>query len=489
MTYRIILFLAFFSFLSCSNSSQENGAGQEGATPRGVANNPNLESPDITIHIEGTPQGKAYLVGFYCETQFYVDSTQINGNGRLTFKRQQPYQPGLYLTLFPNQTSLQMMIDEDQTFTLTASANDLVNSMKVEGSLDNELLYQNLRFEANIQPRFQQVAQAIQQAGPQSPEYSQLKQQQDALVEERKQHLENLFRQHPSSLFAKFKKAGQNPDIQDVRRPDGTVDAPRQVFLYKQDFWKDVDFSDERLLYTPVIFNKLRRYMKELTSQNPDSIISAADHLIRQVPPQSDYYRFFTNWIAATNEPGKLPIMDAEAIYVHMVKNYFTEDKAFWLQPAQVQGLQMRADEMANSLIGQKGPNIKVPDTEGNVKALFDIQSPYIIVFMYNPDCDHCQEETPILRNFYNNDWKNKGIEIYAVAIDTEKDIWKKFIKDYQIEEWTNVFDPTNRSIYKTYFVDNTPELYVLNQDRVIIGKNLKPHQVPDVIKMDQQKQ
>jgi peroxiredoxin len=494
MGYRM-LFLVALLFWGCNaqNSGEagsENAGTADGTAPASMTSNRDLESPDFSIQAEGVPQGTGYLVAFFCETQFIVDSAVVNASGEISFKREQPYNPGIYVAVMPSQTAnIQFILDADQTFSLSTQAADPVNAMQVDGSLENELFYENLQFEANIQPRLDQVANAIRQAGPSSPEYSNFKAQQDALVAERKQHLQSLFEQAPNSLFTKFKKAGQNPDIQDVRKPDGTVDAQKQVDLYKQDFWNDVDFQDERLLYTPVIFNKLRRYMQQLTAQNPDAIISSADDLLQKVPPKSACYKFFTNWIAATFEPGTVSIMDAEAIYVHMVKNYFIAEKAFWLEPAQVQGLQMRADEMSYSLVGQKGPNIKVPGVDGKIKELYDLKSDYIIVFMYNPDCDHCQEETPVLRNFYNG-WKTQGVsvEVYAVAIDTEDALWKKFIQDYQIGEWVNVFDPTNRSIYKTYFVDNTPELYVLNKDRVIIGKNLKPFQVPDVIRMDQQK-
>lgn len=494
MGYRMLFFIALL-LIGCNaeqsteSDSTSNGATNESSAPVSIASNRNLESPDFSIQVQGIPQGTGYLVTFFCETQFIVDSAAVNAAGVMSFKRQEPYNPGTYVAIMPKQSAnIQFILDEDQTFSLSTQASNPVNAMQVEGSLDNELFYQNLQFEAAIQPRFDAVANAIKQAGPASPEYSNFKAQQDELVKERKDHLQSLFQQAPNSLFTKFKKAGQNPDIQDVRKADGTVDAQKQVYLYKQGFWEDVDFQDERLLYTPVIFNKLRRYMQQLTAQNPDSIIGSADFLIKQVPGQSTYYKFFTNWIAATFEPGNVPIMDAEAIYVHMVKNYFTQEKAFWLEPAQAQGLQMRADEMGNSLVGQKGPNVKVPDNRGNVRELYGLKSDYIIVFMYNPDCEHCQEETPVLKNFYNN-WKAQGVsvEVYAIAIDTEPALWNKFIQDYQIGEWVNVFDPTNRSIYKTYYVDNTPELYVLNKDRVIIGKNLKPYQVPDIIRMDQQ--
>ena len=50
------------------------------------------------------------------------------------------------------------------------------------------------------------------------------------------------------------------------------------------------------------------------------------------------------------------------------------------------------------------------------------------------------------------------------------------------MQDFINVFDPTNRSIYARYFVDKTPEMYVLDRDRKIIGKNLKTFQVEELI-------
>jgi hypothetical protein len=60
-------------------------------------------------------------------------------------------------------------------------------------------------------------------------------------------------------------------------------------------------------------------------------------------------------------------------------------------------------------------------------------------------------------------------------------------MKKYGMEGFTNVNDPTNKAIYATYFVDNTPELYVLNPDRKIIGKNLKVFQIDTVIERDKE--
>jgi len=128
---------------------------------------------------------------------------------------------------------------------------------------------------------------------------------------------------------------------------------------------------------------------------------------------------------------------------------------------------------------------VEAPDPSGTPRAISNIDAPYVVVFIYNPECDHCIEETPYLVEFYR-EWKQRGIEVYAIAIDTGDASWKTFIARNNMN-WINVHDPSNRSFYGKYYVDNTPEIYVLNPQRIIIGKNLKVSQIAQVIEMDRQ--
>jgi len=50
------------------------------------------------------------------------------------------------------------------------------------------------------------------------------------------------------------------------------------------------------------------------------------------------------------------------------------------------------------------------------------------------------------------------------------------------------VNDPTNRAIYAKYFVDITPELYVLNKDRIIVSKNLHAEQLEEIFEREMKK-
>jgi thiol-disulfide isomerase/thioredoxin len=482
------IFLAAFVLLvfACSSRGPEtNGTSTTSTT---AAQRGPSESPEINITVEGMMDGMAYLIATYADQRYRLDSASVS-KGKMLFQRAEPYPSGLLFVLLPDKTAFQMIVDQDQTFSMktVAGGNNLNKAMQVEGSLDNELLYRTVMFEEQQKLQFDAVNARLRSTPIGTPEYQAVKADQDKLLAERKAYLDNLAKEYPDNLYPKFKIAGQNPELQDVRKPNGTIDTALQVYLYRTQFWEGVDFSDNRLLGTPVIANKLKRYITELTPQNADSIISSTKFLVDQVLDYPEYFKYFTNYVAIYYEPGKTPVMDPNAIFVFIAQNYFTQERAFWTDSVQVAAIQKRASEQQNSLVGKKGPNVKAPGADGQIKELFAIKDPYIVVFMYNPECDHCIEEAPQMVRF-QQEWKSRGVQVYAIAIETEDAKWRNFMAKNQMQNLINVFDPTNRSIYATYYVDNTPEIYVLNSDRTIIAKNLKPSQIAEVIERDMRK-
>ena len=483
---RFIQILLFVILFSCGNGS---GPDSTTATDNNSSNaeapkevqltqkvgEPILGGPaDIDVSVEGLTEAKSYLIGYFAENHYRADSANISG-GKLSFKNPEGYPQGLYFISLPTNEFIQVILSEDQKFKMSTKATDLVGSMKVEGSEDNKLFYENLRFEAAYNPKFRQLNDAVRSiADKTSQAYKQADANKKAHEASRAAHLEALYKGNEDLFFVKFKKSGQNPNLR-----EGVSDDDK-VYFYRKEFWDNVDFSDRRIIRTPVINNKLKRYLKELTPQNPDSIVKYSKLLIDKTLNYPEYFMFFSNWIAKAYEPTKCDLMDPEAVFVNLVQGYFTKERAFWADSMEVYALQQRANEMAQSLVGKIGPNVTSTDPDGNTKSIYDSKADYIVVYMYNPTCEHCMKETPQLVEWYNQ-WKDKGRDVYAIAIDTNEEEWKAYIKKNNMS-FTNVFDSTNRSIYAKYYVDITPEIYVLNKERKIIGKNLKVFQINTII-------
>ncbi|HNM27570.1 MAG TPA: DUF5106 domain-containing protein, partial [Saprospiraceae bacterium] len=244
-----------------------------------------FDSLQIDVTLQGLTGGKAKLIGTFGDQNYLADSALIDANGHFTLSRKKMLPSGYYYFLLPGNRSFSFLIDRDQRFSMKANINDVASTMEVNGSLNTDLLYQNFRFQAKQDPELNRVNETLRKSAPGSAEFQQAKARQDQLMAERKAHLEALYKQYPDAFFTKFKIAGQNPDWPDFKKTNGDTDTLRQVLYYRAHFWDGVDFADERLLHTPVVANKLRRYIKELTPQQPDSLIKVSDELIRRVMP------------------------------------------------------------------------------------------------------------------------------------------------------------------------------------------------------------
>ncbi len=434
---------------------------------------------DISIKIKNGEPDIYYLIGTFGDQVFKVDSSSLSQEGIIRFQNPDGLPQGHYYVTMPRNSHIQLLIGENQKINISLDAFNINNSLKSD-DIENTLLYETSRAEALLAPQFDAVRAQLQHQTVGSAAHTQALQQQQTLTAERKAILQKVFDSHPNSLFAKFKMAGQNPDL----RVD--LDEQARIYAYRHDFWANVDFSDARLLRTPVIANKMKRYMSELTPQIPDSVTASAIQLIDKSLPFPIYFQYFANWLPINYEPTKTTLMDPEMVYCRIVQKYFTFEHAFWADSTYILGLQRRAAEMAGSLLGQIGPDVVANDVNGKTQSIGKLTQDYIIIYMFSPDCEHCREETPKLIQWYQSK-KTYSAEVFAIGVKTTDSQWRDYVKSSSMP-WINVYDETNRAIYGKYFVDITPEIYVLNPARKIIAKNIKTFQIDQVIKQDQGK-
>ncbi len=441
------------------------------------------DSCHVRFQVKGYTGGKVIVIGSLADQNYLADSCLIDANGNFELKRKSPLKKGLFFVVLPENQNFQLILDENQKFSVKADRSNIVKTFKADKSKENELLYKTLNFENDqkiIYDSLYNLSRTMPESDPRSKDViNEIKK----WTENRKKYLEDLKKNNPTSFFVKFKLAGQNPEPKDIRKPNGDLDTLGQLEQYRVDFWNNVDFTDERLLYTPVLSNKLKKFIMELTPQNPDSIIRQADVIIQKSLVNKELFQFISNWIAFQYQPTKTNVMDGEAVYVHIINKYFTRDLAYWLDSTSLAGLRKKAWEMEASTLGKIGQNVTSTAPDGSTKSLYDLKKPYTVVYMYTPSCEHCQKETPILRRVYEEN-KDK-FDVFAIVLDTNQSEWENYIKKNDMGVFTNVYDPSNRSIYAKYFVDITPEVYVLNSERKLIGKNLKPDQIMTIIDRD----
>jgi len=184
--------------------------------------------------------------------------------------------------------------------------------------------------------------------------------------------------------------------------------------------------------------------------------------------------------------------MGMDAVFVHMAKNYYTHDLAFWVDSAQIEKVQERATTLEPLLVGKVTPNLSLLDTAGNTWVnMHKLSADFIVLVFWDPECGHCKKEMPKLAQYYET-IRDQNILVYAVSSD-HNDAWKKFIQDNKMD-FINVAVP--QEVYKdqqkvneyvlggltdlaslnysaTYDIFSTPQVYLLDKDKKIVGKKL----------------
>ena len=443
----------------------------------------------INFQINGYTEGSAVkLVGNYGEQNFLADTARFAAEGKLQFKNAEGFAEGLYYLMLPDNLNCSFFIvNGEDNWTIRSDKGNLTLAMISEGSLENQLFFENNRYQAALETKFNNLNQQLRTTPP--TEQATLKAQLQALLDERDGKIVALREKYPNALFPKFKEAGQNPKLRFTFRPNGSLDSIATMINFRKDWWNNVDFTEARLVRTPVFFNKLKKFIDEYTPQNPDSIIVAADFLLAKTLSNKELHKPVISWFLSKYKPLQTKLMDGEAVYSYLILKYMTPDMFPDINDKDMKVTLERAKEMRSSLIGMIGQDVWGRDKNNFKRSLYDINAPIKIIYIYYTDCEHCKEETPKLRAVYDQ-WHKRGVEIFSIGANVKERVdWLNFEKNYGIN-WINVMDPMLESKFnEKYFVDNTPEIYVLDKNNRIIAKNLKPEQLPELFTQELAKQ
>lgn len=456
-----------------------------------------VKNYDFTFKISALPDSidsMVFMANYYGNKQYYFDTGLVEKGGIVHFTGEE-IDGGIYSIILSDRKSYFEFVVNEPKINMETKHEDLVKNMKVKESVENQNFYEYLNF---ISSRAEKVnALKPQLQTKEGSEKDAVKEQLRAIDDEVVGYKLGFIEQHPDLFVSKVFAASEEPDVPTFDEIEDEKERNKKRYLaFKKVYLKNMDFSDERLLRTPVFHQKLNYYITKLTPQVPDSIINAADMLVAMAKGNRETHKYIVHTITSKYEDSK--VMGMDAVLVHMGQNYYCPDKAWWLSEEKLEKFCDRVNMMAPLLIGKKAPNLILQDTTGKWVNLSQIDADYTILYFWDSGCGHCKKVTPKLKEFYA-EYKDKGVEVYAIGTEFETEDWKKYIRKNGLE-WINVSDTPESNenahelIYKgvttlesmnfrdTYDIFSTPKVFVLNADKEIVATKLAPEQIGEFI-------
>lgn len=436
------------------------------------------EGYQIKFKINGKKDTTCLIAYYYSNGTYIKDTLKLDGSGRCTYTPSDDIKPGLYLFVISDKVYFDFVINNDKKFSMETRAVDPSSHMVIKDSPENKLFYEYLTYNRTQYNEIQRIQDQYTSLGEPKDSAQYFSYRINKINKEMIAYKLDLAAKYPGSFTALMINAMKEPEITELPKlPDGRTDSAAAYQLYKSQFWAGVDFTDERLLRTPVFHGKLKKYYDKIVVQQTDSIIRELDTMIEKCRPNPEMFKYLVWFATYTFENSE--IMGFDKIFVHIVDKYYVTGQATWVTEDIRTKIINKSNKLKPTLIGEIAPNMIMMDTNNTLVSMHHIKADYLMLLFWDPDCSHCEHEIPILVDYYNKNKERLNLEVYSICSDTSVVKWKKGIIKKKMN-WINVDGPRTITVdyHEKYDIISTPVIYLLNSRKEIIAKKLAADKV-----------
>ena len=133
-----------------------------------------------------------------------------------------------------------------------------------------------------------------------------------------------------------------------------------------------------------------------------------------------------------------------------------------------------RIQRLAAVQVGQKAPDFTQNTPEGKPLSLYALPGKVKLLDFWASWCGPCRAENPNVVKMYEK-YHPQGLEILSISLDRTKDAWVKAIADDGLT-WKHVSDLKgwDNEVARLYLVGAVPHLILLDENNVIVAKDLR---------------
>ena len=478
---------------------------------------------DIKINFKGTIDSNVYLARYYWDQVPLMDSCKKVKNGKIQFKGTMPLDKGIYILVNQAKNSLyfQFVIDASQKFTINADFSTPNSTLKCPDDKENEEFFNYVHFMSEKNKTMFDLANSLK---GKSDSAKLINSKQLEIQNEITKFDADFMKRNKGNLVYELMSIKAEQYAKDVpKASNGRPDSVYQYYYYRDHYLDGINFKDDRVIGTPFMAEKVKKYFEQMIVQHPDTVIKALDKVLQRCTPGSTIYNALVGHFTYKYETNKAMSFDQygksntfEKVFIHLADNYIVNGKTNgYYSDETVSKIKERIDILRNLLPGAKVAELYMIDTiygkqvlkmgfdtaktstgasflySKNLdkltplyKKLYDVKSKYTILVFWAADCGHCQTEIPKLSADLAKIKSSIDFKVFAVQTKEELfDTWKKFIVEKKLTDFIHVFDPIHINNLKEKFdIQGTPVIYLLDKDKRIIGKKLATENVVEIL-------
>ncbi len=133
--------------------------------------------------------------------------------------------------------------------------------------------------------------------------------------------------------------------------------------------------------------------------------------------------------------------------------------------------------------IGDRAPLFQLEDENSIIHSLSDYKGKVVLLDFWASWCGPCIKSLPSMQALYSKYNSHSNFEIVSVSVDVNTKNWRSALKQYG-PTWTNLCTSKDSfsKICGDYNVMTVPKLYLIDQEGIIVAKNINLQQADKFI-------
>lgn len=429
----------------------------------------------ILVNWEGLSDTTIMLAHYYDSKIYINDTLQLDQSGQTSASADTLLPQGLYMLYLNGESHFDFLLGEDQTLSISTNQNNIFDNLKIKGAIESEKF---LNYQKILKAKGKEKSLLYEKTKSENKDSAAIaKKRIEELDNSLLEYINNKIKNEGNTMYKVFLKASTPITVPEppVEKTNPKYDSIAWNFAYTYNinhFLDGIDFTDERIIYTPLLKSKLDQYFNHIILPIPDSIIPQALKYIHKAEPCLKMYQYISQFLFNNSVQSK--IMGMDKVMVAIADEVYLNHKAFWIDDETYRKIAEEVYLTRPNLIGNQAPDIIMKNIDGQEENIYDSQGKYTILVFYEYDCGHCKKDIPAMYDNVYMKYIDEGIEVYAICMNNDKEKWKTFVEEKELAGWHHLWDPENTSKYRyKYYVKTTPIMYLLDKDKKIIAKRI----------------
>ena len=429
---------------------------------------------------KGCTDSVLYIARHYRDDLQVVDTARRVASGAVfVASGRRDWKRGVYALVHQDRESAiaDFLVDDSRKMSIAGDSMLSASSVKVSGSKSNRQMFDYM---ARLESA-RTLQESLNQLGD--------RQGLDKLDAEMSAFVVQARREGGRNLFHRLVAACDNPTVPDSVKHKATYFRDH----YWDNYFAALDSAASAspaegeamkwaLLHSPQLFSKMNFYFFGLLYRaNSDTIIASLDGLMDRIGADTAMRRYVLQFVEPRYYRSTQNI-GWDAVWCHLVERYYQAGLCPWARESELYVMQKNYKRISKSIIGAHAPELWMLDTTQIDAPDHWISSHrfperYVILWFWDPDCHHCQEQSEQLKVLYDSlsTAGAKRFEVYAVGYASDVDKWKRYVRKHAFP-WVNVGgNNVNIDYQEAFNVHGAPTMIILNEKRDIIMNKVLP--------------